>query len=103
MSLAQARPGGSMQKCAVTNHDKEGDIGGSQGLQGLRLVWGPPVVEYGACDVEASWRVNGELPVDVVFATLPSQRCQDRGGRVSRKAEHVPMSSVGHRLLIFWA
>lgn len=73
----------------VTNHDKEGDVGGSQGLQRLRLLWGSPVVERGACDVEAPRRVDGELPVDVVLAALPSQRCEDGGASVRRTAERT--------------
>lgn len=80
-----AQPAPRQGGCEGTNHDKEGDIGGSQRLQRLRLLWGPPVVEGGASNVKAPGGIDGELPVDEIFTTLPSQSCHDRGGRSAQR------------------
>lgn len=59
----------------VGYHDDEGHIGGPHGLQGLRLVSRSAVVESRPSDVEAAWRVDGQLAVDEVLVTFAFQNC----------------------------
>lgn len=58
-------------------HDDEGHIDGARGLQGLRLISRPAVVESCPSDVEAARRVDGQLAVDEVLVTFAFQNCSE--------------------------
>lgn len=57
----------------LSYHDNQGYVCGPQSFKSFWPISGPPVVEGGTCNIEPTWRVNGQLPIDIVLVPFTLQ------------------------------
>lgn len=58
---------------ALPYHDHQGYVCWPQSFKSFRPISGPPVVEGGTCNIEPTWSVNGQLPIDKVLVPFTLQ------------------------------
>lgn len=54
-------------------HDNQGHVCWPQSFKSFWCISGPPVVEGSTGNIKPAWRVNGQLPIDIVLVPFTLQ------------------------------
>lgn len=84
---------------ALSYHDHQGYVCWPQSFKSFRPISGPPVVEGGTCNIEPTWSVNGQLPIDKVLVPFTLQHWDTEEREKENKETAKYHDILGHFLI----